>query len=126
MQASCSDLINGDDHSMRIVKCIIAILAVHEQKQLLYTLLRLLSRRLISEVDKYARSNSKFEDKAIGGVAALLATLVYDSSSLHDLLVNWLIGPSAEAAAQNHKAHQAVILTLSKDASKSVPYVRSM
>lgn len=123
MQASCSDLINGNDHSIETTGNIIAILTVHEQKQLLYALIRLLSRRLSSEVDEGARSTTNSEDKAIGGMAALLVALVHDASSLQDLLISWLIGTSAEAVGQNNKAHRAIILTLSKDTSESIPLI---
>lgn len=120
MQASCSDLVNGDETPMARTKIILGILASNEQKTLLYALIRLLSRDLSSEADNSIRSGGKYEDEAIAGVAALLAALIHEDPHLLDLMISWLIGTSAEAVGQGHRAHRAVILTLCKDFSESL------
>jgi hypothetical protein len=106
---------NGDDHSTKSFKRIMLSLAVHEQKTLLYTITRHLSSRLLSPIDNIALSKNKSEDRVVGGLATLLVAIIHDAPSLQDLLVDWLIGTSAEAAGQSHKTHRAVIAALSHD-----------
>ena len=111
---------NGDDHSTKKYENIMTSLAFHEQKALLYTMIRQFSRRFLSQADNSADPKNKSEDRVVGGVAALLVALGLEASPLQDVLVDWLIGASAEAAGQSHMTHRAVIAALSKNVGECV------
>ena len=79
-------------------------LSAHEQKTLLYSIIRILSKEYLS---------TEGPAQAIGGVAALIRAIVGVVPALQDDLVEWLVGLSADAVGQVHKAHRAVIAALS-------------
>lgn len=90
-------------------------LSAHEQKTLLYSIIRTLSKQhLPTETESSSRdSRREGQSKAIGGVAAFIGTIVADIPTLQDDLVEWLVGVSADAVGQVHNAHRAVIAALS-------------
>ena len=90
-----------------------ARLSAHEQKTLLYSEIRILSKQHLSTEDSSQYSRGDGQSKAIGGVASLLRAMVGDVPILQSNLIEWLIGLSAEAVGQVHNAHRAVIAALS-------------
>ena len=107
-------LITGDDKSLEKYQYILASLSAHEQKTFLYAMIRALSKRHLSVSDS-SQNNGDLEAKARGGVAALLVVFTQSTPSLQDLLVDWLVGTSAEAVYYNHNTHRAVVATLSRE-----------
>ena len=88
-------------------------LSAHEQKSLLYSIIRILSGMHLSTDGPTQDSRLVDQNKAIGGVAALIRAIVGDVQILLDYLVEWLVGVSADAVAYMHIAHRAVIAALS-------------
>lgn len=88
-------------------------LSAHEQKTLLYSIIRVLSKQHLPTESPYQDSRPESQSKMIGGVAALVRAIVGDMPTLHEYLVEWLVGVSAEAVGQVHNAHRAVIVALS-------------
>ena len=114
VETSCMDLISGDDKYLDKYRYILAGLSAHEQKVLFYSLIRALSKRHLSVLDS-SQNNGNLEAKARGGVAALLVAFTQSTPVLQDLLVDWLVGTSAEAVNYNHNTHRAVVAALSRE-----------
>ncbi len=107
-------LITGDDRSLDKYRYLLAGLSAHEQKTFFYSVIRALSKRHLSVSDS-SRNNGDLEAKARGGVAALLVAFTQSTPSVQDLLVDWLVGTSAEAVNYNHNTHRAVLAALSRE-----------
>lgn len=107
-------LITGDDRPLDKYRYILAGLSAHEQKTYFYSVIRALSKRHLSVSDS-SQNNGDLEAKARGGVAALLVALTQSTTSVQDLLVDWLVGTSAEAVKYNHNTHRAVVAALSRE-----------
>ena len=107
-------LITGDDKSLDRYQYILAGLSAHEQKTFLYSMIRALSKRHLSVSDS-SQNNSDLETKARGAVAALLVAFTQSTPSLQDLLVDWLVGTSAEAVKYSHNTHRIVVAALSRE-----------
>ena len=92
-----------------------ARLSAHEQKTLLYSIIRALSKKHLPMETEISSRGSRHEgqSKAIGGVAAFMRAIVADTPTLQDDLVEWLVGVSADAVGQVHNAHRAVTAALS-------------
>ena len=88
-------------------------LSAHEQKTLLYSIIRILSKEYLSREGPAQGWKCEAQSQAIGGVAALIRAIVGVVPALQDDLVEWLVGLSADAVGQVHKAHRAVIAALS-------------
>lgn len=88
-------------------------LSAHEQKTVLYSIIRILSDFPLSTNGPNQGSRRVGQSKSIGGVAALIRAIVGDVKILLDYLVEWLVGISADAVAYVHIAHRAVIAALS-------------
>lgn len=118
VEATCSSLIYGDDHILANIVCLIRNLAVHEQNNFLFSLLRILSKRSLSKLDGSIKEEKQPEYvRAIGGAAALILNIVRDSTTLKDTLTDWLIGVSGDGIGQGHAIHRTVIAVLSVDHS---------
>lgn len=88
-------------------------LSAHDQRTLLYSIIRILSKQHLPTEGPSQGSRREGQGKAIGGVAALVRAIVGDVSTLQDNLVEWLVGVSADAVGQVHNAHRAVTAALS-------------
>ena len=88
-------------------------LSAHEQKTLLYSIIRILSKQYLSTEGPSQGWKREDQSQAIGGVAALIRAIVGVVPALQDDLVEWLVGLSADAVSQVHEAHRAVIAALS-------------
>ena len=104
----------GDDRALDKYRDILAVLSAHEQKIFLYSVIRALAKRHLSVSDT-SRNNTDLEAKARGGVAALLVAFTQNTPSVQDLLVDWLVGTSADAVNYNHNTHRVVVAALSRD-----------
>ena len=112
-RAGFLELLSGDNRSLDRCKALIARLSTHEQKALLYSEIRIISRQHLPTEDSSQYSRREGQSKAIGGVASLLKAMVGDVPTLQDNLIEWLVGIAAEAVGQVHNAHRAVIAALS-------------
>ena len=88
-------------------------LSAHEQKTLLFSIIRILSEMHLSTNGPIQDLRRVGQSKAIGGVAALIKAIVEDVQTLQDFLVEWLVGVSADAVGYVHIAHRAVTAVLS-------------
>lgn len=113
VQAGFWDLLSGDTHSLQKFKALIARLSPHDQKTLLYSIIRILSKQHLPTEGPSQDSTREGRSEAIGGVAALIIAIVRDIPTLQDHLGEWLVGVSANAVGQAHTAHRAVIAALS-------------
>lgn len=113
VRAGFLNLLSGDGRLLQRCKSLLARLSAHEQKTLLYSIIRILSKQHLRT--EFPSQNPKCEgqSKAVGGVASLLRAIVEDVPILQDNLVEWLVGVSANAVGQLHNAHRAVIAALS-------------
>ena len=114
IETSCMGLISGDDKPLDKYRYILAGLSAHEQKTFFYSMIRALSKKHLSVSDS-SRNNGDIEAKARGGVTALLVAFTQSTPSLQDLLIDWLVGTSAEAVNYNHNTHRAVVAALSRE-----------
>ena len=107
-------LITGDERSLDRYRNILAALSAHEQKTFFFSTIRALSKKHLSGSEP-SQNNRVDGAKARGGVAALLVAFTQSISSVQVLLVDWLVGASAEAVNYNHNTHRAVVAALSHD-----------
>lgn len=113
VRAGFLDLLSGDNRSLQKYKALMAKLSAHEQKTLLYSIIRISSQHHLPMEGPSRDSGREGQGKAIGGVAALIRAIVGNVPTLQDDLVEWLVGVSADAVGQVHNAHRAVIAALS-------------
>ncbi len=91
------------------------MLVAHEQTSLLHTLIDVLSKEKLWSESSSAEAKIRGEAKTLGGVAAVIATLVENTPSLQANLVEWLVSTSANAAVQTHLAHRAIIVVVASN-----------
>ena len=82
---------------------------MHDQKTLLYSLIRILSKQHLQTEVSPRDSRRESQSKAVGGVAAVIKAIVGVIPTLQDHLGEWLVGISATAVSQGHTTHRAVI-----------------
>lgn len=91
-------------------------LSTHEQKTLLFSMIRILSRRyLIFDGARPNSPSSKSNVPVIDAVAAVIAIFIKAVPSLKRYLIEWLVSVSADAVGHNHITHRAIIAALSLD-----------
>lgn len=110
---------NGVDRSLEKIGHLMSNFSAHEQKILMHSIIRALSKRHLSHTDSTG-SNGNSGDRGRGGVAALLAALIKTTHLRQDLLVDWLAGTSADAVGYYHNTHRAVIAALSLHTGRSL------
>ena len=111
VETAYSRLLSGDESLIQRYRAILVQLHAHEQKLLLYSLIRVLSTRQLNDNSEYLR-----------GAAAVISALCADSASLRDQSVGWLFGNSPEAVVHSHATRRAVVLALSSDVGKWLKY----
>lgn len=105
----------GEDLILR-VSSLIKGLSNHDQKSLLYSFLRALSRQqTVSFKDNESILKNPQYDKVLSGNAALISILLNKSTVLTDALMDWLIVMSENIAGQDIFAHRVGIAVLSSD-----------
>lgn len=125
VRAAFSDLLGGDSRSLPRVKTLMERVSAHEQKTLLYCIIRILSEMHLFTNGPTQDLRREGQSKAVEGAAALIKAVVGDLQLLLDYLVEWLVGVSADAVAYGHVAHRAVIAALSSipgEYLSSAPY----
>lgn len=116
MEATCSSLICGEDHLLANSVSLIQHLGVYEQKNFLYSLLRILSRRHLGATNCGIQSEKQQDwGKPLRGVAALISKLANNSAVLKDGLVDWLTGVSGDGIGQEINIRRAVVSALVDD-----------
>ncbi len=111
----CSGLLLKDAELWYQLRALLSHLLAHEQRTFLYSLLRILPKKLMiiskpSDADRDVR-----EHTAIGGAAALIAGIIEDNDELRDGLVTWLIGVSGGGVGVDVSIRKAALATLSND-----------
>lgn len=110
----------GDEKNLRKYRAVISSSSSFEQKTLLYSVVRVLSQQQLSTSgNQRVEPKAALENRAISGVAAVIAELTKDAPDLQDSLIEWLTAISSGAVGQSHNTQRAVIATLSCDSSKS-------
>lgn len=99
-----SRLLLGNESSLWSSRALLLHVSPYEQKSLLYSLIRVLSKK-----------QSKDNERILRASAALLSDLVGDDASLQEHLAGWLVSTSPEAIGHSHTIHRTVILALSTD-----------
>ena len=113
LRAAFLNLLSGDHRSLQNCKSLIARLSAREQRTVLYSVIRVLSKQQLQTAASSQHPTREGQSKAIGGIASLLGAIVRDVPGLQENLVEWLVGLSADAVGQVHNAHRAVIAALS-------------
>ncbi len=103
VEAIFSDWFSGDTNHHAAYTGLFMCLPAYGQRIVLYTLIRLLSRRF---------PNAASDEDTLGGCAALIVYLTESSRSLRSALVDWLTDNSGGAVQASIGIIRAVIATL--------------
>lgn len=116
VEALYSSLIIRVTSSMAKFRALVHRLHVHEQRTILYSMIRIVSKRCLS-ADKSSKvlNGQAPNNSTIGGLAGLLAALTQDKPALKDALVEWLTGISGGSIAHSHEMHRAAIAAVAPD-----------
>ena len=106
MAACFSDLLNGEVEGVASNLSLLRCLAKHEQRIVVLTMLRLISRRLAS-------CPAGSQPLLIRGVAALLQEITKDNQYLQDSLLPWLTEVPSAGIELDISVHHAVFTALS-------------
>ncbi|KAL9102760.1 MAG: hypothetical protein Q9163_002122 [Psora crenata] len=101
VEAAYSRLLCGEESVVQQCRAIMQDLHGHEQKTLLYSLIRALSNQQVDDKLKHLR-----------GAAAVISALSADVPSLQSQLIQWLTGSSPEAVGHSHATRRTVVLSL--------------
>ena len=116
VQTAFSSLLAGDGSRLNIYGDLIKSGTANEQRNIIFSLIRILSRRLdpvdIDQLDNYERDRRK---KLLAGAAALLSGLIRGNDRFRDLLIQWVTGTAAIGVGQGITIHRAVIAALAQD-----------
>ena len=104
--------LRGAAHLIDKYRSSVNILSISARQSVLSSLLRILTRDhlTLKDIDKMK------DHKAIGGVAAALASISHNDSSTENLFVRWL---STDGVMQDLAIRRAVIAALAKNSGKS-------
>ena len=118
-QALFSTSLAGSVSNLDAHRSLLHRLQTHEQRSTIFSILRIVSRRFLPASEQSeSGSTSQFNDKAIGGIAALMTDLVGDSTDLRDALQDWLLGVSGGGIGSDIDTRRAVIASISVDQGK--------
>ncbi|MCJ1283700.1 telomere binding protein [Xylographa opegraphella] len=107
VQSVFSSAIAGQRQDLEMLRVLLYDLASHEQKNVLYTVIRLITERDSCITSKYG---------FVGGLAALIDALVTDKTYLHEALVDWLGAKSMNGLKISIRSRRAVLAALSPHA----------
>lgn len=120
VEALHSSLVVGIASSMAKLQALVHRLHVHEQRTVLYSMIRIVSKRCLSVDKPFNLLDTRApENSTVNGLAGLLAALTQDKSALKDALVEWLTGLSGEGTAHSHDIHRAVMAAIAPDQGMS-------
>ena len=92
-----------------------------DQRSFFNAVLRSVSTRYLHSDGNLDGKDSTFDNKAIPGVAAMIAGLVKDNLYLEEYLIEWLTAPSSEASTLPLGTRRAGMAVLAVDESKTSP-----
>ncbi|SLM40090.1 Telomere length regulation protein, conserved domain [Lasallia pustulata] len=116
IEALYASLIVGVASATAKLRALIDRLHVHEQRTVLYSMIRIVSKRCLSADEPVNFSDTQASNKStIGGLTGLLAALTQDSPALKDALVEWLTGISGGGIPHSNDTHRAVIAAIAPD-----------
>ena len=110
IQAVFADLLTGDESAADRYAGLLTCLHGPAQRIVLYAVVRTMDKRFLSSVSGSKKNSS---GELVGAVAALLSTVIGKASVRREIMIDWLVGISPEAARQSHAAHRAIVLLLS-------------
>lgn len=120
VEALYSSLIVGIASSVAKLQALLHQLHVHEQRTVLYSMIRIVSKRCLSTEKPFdLLDTSASENSTVGGLAGLLVAITQDSSALKDALVEWLTSISGGGIAHLHDTHRAVLAAITPDQGMS-------
>ena len=103
-----------DSSKRRASRPMLNSLAIHEQKAVLQSALR-----IISKIDITSKENksdtAELNAKRIGGKAALLASLMGNQVQLKEAMAEWLTTTSGGSAGVDESTRRAAIAALTRD-----------
>ena len=126
IHATFEDLIRGDKGPLERLQALLYSLPAHEQKQILYALIEVLSKERLNPEVSSAEAKIQIRTQTQKGVAALLAAFITGNPDLQASLTDWLVNVSANAATQNHIAHRVVIVVVAKYSGQSFTINRKL
>lgn len=120
VEALYSSLMVGMASSVAKLQALMHRLHVHEQRTVLYSMIRIVSKRCLSVEKPFDLLDTQApENSTVGGIAGLLAALTQDNPALKDALVEWLTGISGGSIAHSHDTHRAVLAAITPDQGMS-------
>ena len=104
VEAILGSTLDGNDEKLPQLRSLVQALANHEQRTVLYAILRIVAKTLRPATD---------DGKRIAGIAALLKAFVEESPYLLEALLDWLTSLDGGAAGSNRPTRRAAVATLS-------------
>jgi hypothetical protein len=92
-----------------------------DQRSFFNAVLRSVSTHYLHTNENTDGKDSAFDNKAISGVAAMIAGLVRDNLYLEEYLIEWLTAANGEASTLPLGTRQAGMAVLAVDESKTSP-----
>ena len=106
----------GDPSNSEKYRALFSSLAMYEQKNALYTILRIISQKYLpSSKDLQDNTVNMKESHAIGGLAAFVTMLMNGQAHIQECLIEWLAGSSGGSIGANGNARRAVIAAIASD-----------
>ena len=104
VEAILGSTLGGSNEKLPQLRPLVQALANHEQRTILYAILR-----IVAKTSPPASDNGK----RIAGIAALLRSFVEDSPYLLEALLDWLTSLEGGAVGSNSTTRRAAVATLS-------------
>lgn len=109
-------MLAGEDSGLDKYRALVEHLTANEQKNVLLSLIRILSRKLgLLDGASLAPSKEIPRTNLLAGAAALFFRLSNDSADLRGVLIRWLTGTATSGVSQRMSVYRAVIAALSHD-----------
>lgn len=102
-------VITGESKGLNILWQLLPDLPSHEQRKVLYAIIRLVSKKLPSK-----ESDLQY----VGGLAALIEYLIADKDNLQENLVDWLTDVSGENTGSDLNTRRGLLAALSSRLSQ--------
>lgn len=111
-----ASILAGDGSNVNAYRCLLERLRETEQKNILFSLIRILSRILSPADEQGLDCEEKDHGRSLlAGAAALFFSLIERSTKLRYVLVQWLTGNAASSVGQGLSVHRAVVSSLVSD-----------
>ncbi len=116
IERAFSSLLAGDDSGLNNYRSLIEHLTANEQKIVLVSLIRILSRKL--RRPDGGPSEEMHEKNVVAGAAALFFRLSNGSADLRGVLIRWLTGTATSGIGHGIGVCRAVIASIAHDERK--------